>query len=114
MPTVSQKHVTLAFEEFYAERFPTEERDLSPKQQSATILAGKTWLDTAGRFLMMKMVPKYFKERSLEYICQYRPQILFLPRIESKGTVQSTPQKPSKKYAALVKSQGSPLSATAV
>ncbi|KAG0054020.1 hypothetical protein BGZ83_012096 [Gryganskiella cystojenkinii] len=107
IPSVNQKNITRAFEEFYVERFPSDERDLSPKQQSATIMAGKTWLDTAGRFVMMKMVPKYFKERSLEYICQYRPQILFLPRVESKGTVQSTPQRPSKKYAALLKTQAS-------
>jgi len=41
MPNANHKNVTRAFEEFYDERFPTDERDLSPRQQSATILAGK-------------------------------------------------------------------------
>ncbi|KAG0205528.1 hypothetical protein BGX28_002827 [Mortierella sp. GBA30] len=85
MPACSHKNITKAFEEFYSERYPT------------------TWLDSAGRYLLLKIYPKYFKEKSLEYMQSYRPQALFLPRIETKGEVPLTPQRPSKKYAAYVK-----------
>ncbi|KAF9905668.1 hypothetical protein BX616_000960, partial [Lobosporangium transversale] len=66
-----------------------------------------TWLDTAARFVLLKLVPKYFKEKSLEYTLSYRPQALFLPRIETKGTAPLTPQRPSKKYAVYLKAQAS-------
>ncbi|KAF9201127.1 hypothetical protein BGZ49_008640 [Haplosporangium sp. Z 27] len=104
MPSADQKYVTRALDEFYLERFPTTKRDMNSAQELSTILAGKTWLDTAARFLLLKLVPKYFKEKSTEYTMSYRPQALFLPRIESRGTVPMTPQKPSKKYAAYLKS----------
>ncbi|KAG0015352.1 hypothetical protein BGZ80_009900 [Entomortierella chlamydospora] len=106
MPSAEQKHVTKALDDFYLERFPTSKREMNPSQQLSTIMAGKvTWLDTAGRFLLLKLVPKYFKEKSLEYNLSYRPQATFLPRIESKGSVPMTPQRPSKKYAAYLKAQ---------
>ncbi|KAF9114618.1 hypothetical protein BGX27_010283 [Mortierella sp. AM989] len=105
MPSSDQKYVTKALDEFYLERFPTTKKEMNPNQQISTILAGKTWLDTAGRYLLIKLIPKYFKERSLEYTLSYRPQALFLPRIESAGSIPMTPQRPSKKYAAYLKAQ---------
>ncbi|KAG0366221.1 hypothetical protein BGZ54_005655 [Gamsiella multidivaricata] len=105
MPTANQKNITKAFDDFYEERFPTMKKELSASQQMSTVMAGKTWLDSAARWVLLKLVPKYFKEKSLEYTLQYRPQALFLPRIESTGTVPITPQRPSKKYAAYVKAQ---------
>ncbi|KAI1304585.1 hypothetical protein EDD11_005080 [Mortierella claussenii] len=106
MPTANQKNISRALEDFYQERYPTTKKELSATQQMTTVLAGKTWLDSAARYVLLKLVPKYFKEKSLEYTLSYRPQALFLPRIETKGTVAITPQRPSKKYAAYLKSQG--------
>ncbi|KAF9431260.1 hypothetical protein BGZ76_000481 [Entomortierella beljakovae] len=107
MPSSDIKHVNKAFEEFYQERGPTTKKEMNPNQQLSTVMAGKSWLDTAGRFLLIKLVPKYFKEKSLEYALSYRPQATFMPRIESAGAVPMTPQRPSKKYAALQKSLAS-------
>ncbi|CAO3567948.1 unnamed protein product [Mortierella alpina] len=114
MPTSNYKNITKAFEDFYAERYPTVKRELTPTQQMTTVLAAKTWLDSAGRYLLLKTYPKYFKEKSEEYIQSYRPQALFLPRIETKGEIPLTPQRPSKKYAAQAKAQLAAQSATAV
>ncbi|KAF9571183.1 hypothetical protein EC968_000871 [Mortierella alpina] len=114
MPTSNHKNITKALEEFYAERYPTVKRELTPTQQMTSVLAAKTWLDSAGRYLLLKTYPKYFKEKSQEYIQSYRPQALFLPRIETKGEVPLTPQRPSKKYAALAKAQLAAQSATPV
>ncbi|KAI8594433.1 hypothetical protein EDD21DRAFT_89211 [Dissophora ornata] len=105
VPTANQKNITKALDDFYVERYPTMKRELSASQQMSTVLAGKTWLDSAVRYVLLKLVPKYFKEKSLEYTLQYRPQALFLPRVESRGTVPNTPQRPSKKYAAYLKAQ---------
>ncbi|KAF9287817.1 hypothetical protein BGZ68_001234 [Mortierella alpina] len=114
MPTSNHKNITKPFEEFYVERYPTAKRELTPTQQMTTVLAAKTWLDSAGRYVLLKAYPKYFKEKSQEYIQSYRPQALFLPRIESKGEVPLTPQRPSKKYAAQAKAQSTSPSAAAV
>ncbi|KAF9950272.1 hypothetical protein BGZ72_008047 [Mortierella alpina] len=114
MPTCNQKNITKAFEEFYAERYPTVRRELTPTQQITTVLAAKSWLDSAGRYLLLKTYPKYFKEKSQEYIQSYRPQALFLPRVDSKGEIPLTPQRSSKKYAAQVKAQTAAQTATAV
>ncbi|KAF9192032.1 hypothetical protein BGZ50_008868, partial [Haplosporangium sp. Z 11] len=62
-----------------------------------------TWLDSVGRYCLLKLMPKYYKEKSLEYYLSYRPQAVFLPRLEDKGEVPMTPQRASKKYAAQMK-----------
>ncbi|KAF9365294.1 hypothetical protein BGX34_010600 [Mortierella sp. NVP85] len=105
MPTANHKNITKALDDFYVERFPNTKKELNPTQQLSTVLAGKTWLDTAARYVLLKLVPKYHKEKSLEYLLQYRPQALFLPIVESKGTIPNTPQRPSKKYAAYLKAR---------
>ncbi|KAF9190696.1 hypothetical protein BGZ51_008338 [Haplosporangium sp. Z 767] len=103
MPTANQKFITRAFEEYYAERFPTGKKELTPPQQLNLVMAGKTWLDSVGRYCLLKLMPKYYKEKSLEYYLSYRPQAVFLPRLEDKGEVPMTPQRASKKYAAQMK-----------
>ncbi|KAG0304499.1 hypothetical protein BGZ98_005460 [Dissophora globulifera] len=105
MSTPSQKNINKVLDEYYTERFPSVTKELNATQQMLTVLAGKTWLDSAARFVLLKLVPKYFKEKSQEYTLQYRPQALFLPSIESRGSVPNTPQRPSRKYTALQKNQ---------
>ncbi|KAF9088815.1 hypothetical protein BGX23_007110 [Mortierella sp. AD031] len=106
MPTSNQKHITKVFEDFVEERFPTSRRELSPAQQATHVMSGKTWLDAAGRYLLLKLVPRYFKEKSREYISFYRPQAAFLPKVDTRGENPCTPQRPSKKYAAYLKAKG--------
>ncbi|KAF9961313.1 hypothetical protein BGZ65_010953 [Modicella reniformis] len=106
IPTAYPKYITKALDEFYLERFPTTKKELNASQQLSTVLAGKTWLDSAARYVLLKLVPRYFKEKSLEYALQYRPQALFLPIVESKGSIQNTPQRPSKKYTTYLKARG--------
>ncbi|KAG0324609.1 hypothetical protein BGZ99_001614 [Dissophora globulifera] len=113
MSTPSQKNINKALDEFYTERFPSVTKELNATQQMLTVLAGKTWLDSAARFVLLKLVPKYFKEKSQEYTLQYRPQALFLPSIESRGSVPNTPQRPSRKYTALQKNQAAATAAAA-
>ncbi|KAG0223230.1 hypothetical protein BGX31_008636 [Mortierella sp. GBA43] len=108
MPTATQKYISKVLDDFYIERSPNTKKELNSTQQLSTVLAGKashTWLDSAARFVLLKLVPKYYKEKSLEYVLQYRPQALFLPIVESKGSVPNTPQRPSKKYAAALKAR---------
>ncbi|KAG9069680.1 hypothetical protein KI688_009002 [Linnemannia hyalina] len=106
MPISNHKNITKAFDEFYEERFPSPRRELNPTQQATHVMFGRTWLDVAGRYLLLKLVPKYFKEKSRDYINYYRPQAAFLPRVDTKGDNPSTPQRTSKKYANYLKSKG--------
>ncbi|KAF9924522.1 hypothetical protein FBU30_005542 [Linnemannia zychae] len=106
MPTSNHKNILKAFEDFVEERFPNSRRELSPSQQTTLVLSGKTWLDSAGRFLALKLLPRYFKEKSRDYLSYYRPQANFLPKVETRGDSPATAQRPSKKYAAYLKSKG--------
>ncbi|KAF9541476.1 hypothetical protein EC957_003036 [Mortierella hygrophila] len=106
MPASNHKNITKAFDEFYDERFPSPRRELTPTQQATHVMFGRTWLDVAGRYLLLKLVPKYFKEKSRDYINYYRPQAAFLPRVETRGDNPPTPQRTSKKYANYLRTRG--------
>jgi hypothetical protein len=50
------------------------------------------------RRLIFNWVPKSIQTKQFFKDASYRPQIMFLPQVENRGTVAVLPQKPSKKY----------------
>ncbi|KAF9571182.1 hypothetical protein EC968_000870 [Mortierella alpina] len=102
MPSASFKHIGSAFNEYYQERFPTMTSELAASQQMGKVMAGQSRFDTITRHILLNYVPKWFKEKNLEYAATYRPQATFLPMVENRGTLPVKAQKKSKKYAQLL------------
>ncbi|KAG9319873.1 hypothetical protein KVV02_005923 [Mortierella alpina] len=102
MPSSSFKHIGSAFNEYYQERFPTMTSELASSQQMGKVMAGQSRFDTITRHILLNYVPKWFKEKNLEYTASYRPQATFLPMVENRGTLPVKAQKKSKKYAKII------------
>ncbi|KAF9950273.1 hypothetical protein BGZ72_008048 [Mortierella alpina] len=102
MPSSSFKHIGAAFSEYYQERFPTMTSELASSQQMGKVMAGQSRFDIISRYILLNYVPKWFKEKNLEYTASYRPQATFLPMVENRGTLPVKAQKKSKKYVKMI------------
>ncbi|KAG0218973.1 hypothetical protein BGX33_005239 [Mortierella sp. NVP41] len=98
--SATPENIKAAFKEYYDIRYPHAKQDLHNSQRMAKVLAGQTWLDSLTRSIVLGYLPKSIQQKSTENGMRYRPQLSYLPQVESRGSVPPLPQMTSKRLAA--------------
>ncbi|KAF9028105.1 hypothetical protein BGZ52_000208 [Haplosporangium bisporale] len=96
--SATSENIHHAFADYRAQRFPKAKYQMDKAKVMATIQYGQTWKDRAIRHVIFNWIPKSIQTEQLLKDTTYRPQVMFLPNIENRGTVVLEPQRPCKKY----------------
>ncbi|KAG0215954.1 hypothetical protein BGX28_007180 [Mortierella sp. GBA30] len=100
LPDLTPKSITAAFLDYKEQRYPQAKKLIGISKMNALITTGQTILDRILRYATLSLVPRWLQHAHLRQGVEYRPQIMFLPLIDDKGTVPSLPRNPSKRYQA--------------
>ncbi|KAG0033344.1 hypothetical protein BGZ81_008678 [Podila clonocystis] len=96
--SVTPENINEAFADYRNQRYPKAKYQIDKSKVMATIQYGQTWKDRAIRHIIFNWIPKSIQTEQFLKDTTYRPQVMFLPNIENRGTVVLEPQRPCKKY----------------
>lgn len=94
----SVKSLKAAFQHYYDQRYQRSKSDYNLSQMLAKVLFGQTWSDRLLRTITFKYIPQSFLNKQFSKVARYRPQIMWLPLAENRGSVAPLPQVPCKRY----------------
>ena len=98
MKDKSAKSLTDAFQSYYSQRYERAKDAYNLSQMVAKIMSGQSWSDRLLRTILLKYLPHSVQQKQYVKAALYRPQIMFLPLIENRGSVAPVPQKPCQRY----------------
>ncbi|KAF9285413.1 hypothetical protein BGZ74_001497 [Mortierella antarctica] len=96
--SATPENIHEAFADYRSQRYPKAKYQIDKSKVMATIQYGQTWKDRAIRHIIFNWIPKSIQTEQFLKDTTYRPQVMFLPNIENRGTVVLEPQQPCKKY----------------
>ncbi|KAI1297727.1 hypothetical protein EDD11_007007 [Mortierella claussenii] len=96
--STSHQDIEAALQAYRDQRYAHAKEQVRNSNVSGKLLYGQTWLAKTIRKVVMYFMPKEFEKSSLTSSAAYRPQATFLPRAQTRGTLEIVPQKPSKRY----------------
>ena len=82
---------------YYEQRYEQAKAHYRLSEMLSKVLSGQTWTDRLFRKVLMNL-PQWVQQAEYAKSAEYRPQIMFLPQIENRGTIPALPQKPCKRY----------------
>ncbi|KAG0042590.1 hypothetical protein BGZ83_000288 [Gryganskiella cystojenkinii] len=94
----SVKSLKAAFQSYYNQRYERSKEAYNMSQMLAKVMMGQTWSDRLLRTIMLKYLPRSVQQRQFEKGALYRPQVMFLPLVENRGSVTPLPQVPCQRY----------------
>ncbi|GJJ77245.1 hypothetical protein EMPS_09604 [Entomortierella parvispora] len=94
----SAKSVKAAFQSYYEQRYPMAEKVYQMSGVLSKVISGRAWHDRLVRWLAMTILPQSIQKRQYVKEVAYRPQVMFLPVVDSPDMVPALPQKPCKRY----------------
>ncbi|KAG0078945.1 hypothetical protein BGZ93_005582 [Podila epicladia] len=96
--SATPENIHEAFADYRSQRYPKAKYQIDKSKVMATIQYGQTWKDRVIRHIIFNWIPKSIQTELFLKDTTYRPQVMFLPNIENRGTVVLEPQQPCKKY----------------
>ncbi|KAI7824106.1 hypothetical protein BC939DRAFT_450581 [Gamsiella multidivaricata] len=99
MGVPTQENIEAAFQSYRGQRYPRAKADVAASKFMSRLMSGQQWLDRLVRWLVFQHLPTWVSTRSFTKAASYRPQAVFLPLIENRGTGPVLPQTPSKRAA---------------
>ncbi|KAF9434845.1 hypothetical protein BGZ76_007331 [Entomortierella beljakovae] len=97
---LSTSDVAAALEDYKQQRHIHAKTAVETSASAGKLLYGQTWFEKLLRKIIFGWMPKWLEENNLKKSAAYQPQVTFLPLIPKKGTLQTIPQKMSKRYQA--------------
>jgi len=94
----SAKSLKAAFQSYYEQRYGRSKESYNLSQMVAKIMFGQTWSDRLLRTITLKYLPQSVQQKQFSKAAMYRPQIMWLPQIENRGSVAPLPQVPCVRY----------------
>ncbi|KAF9200242.1 hypothetical protein BGZ49_009544, partial [Haplosporangium sp. Z 27] len=92
MVDTSSASVRWAFDSYYNQRFPDADIVFQNSAQMSKVISTQKWTERAARYIMSNYMPHWLLNKKHEKDMAFRPQINWLPLIESKGTGEVLPQ----------------------
>ncbi|KAG0354059.1 hypothetical protein BGZ54_001869 [Gamsiella multidivaricata] len=92
IPDNSMKNITVALQGYYRQRYPRSFMQFRRSNGMSKILAGQTWMERALRYVLLNYIPDWVQQRSFAKTLEYRPQIAWLPLVETRGSGHVVPQ----------------------
>ncbi|KAF9101461.1 hypothetical protein BGX27_011477, partial [Mortierella sp. AM989] len=92
MKDLTTKSVVAGFDNYYKQRFPEAEVQAKNSDILTKVLFGQKKMDKFSRHLMLHFLPYWVIQRKLDSDLAYRPQVNWLPMIETRGTGKVLPQ----------------------
>ncbi|KAG0294842.1 hypothetical protein BGZ97_004960 [Linnemannia gamsii] len=103
----SYKNIKAALSDYKDERFGLVEEQYGHSRISAKLLFGHTFWERIFRYVIFNWLPASVQKKQLIRDSAYRPQAVFLPPAPKRGTMDVTPQRPSKRVQQEVEEQES-------
>ncbi|KAI1297728.1 hypothetical protein EDD11_007008 [Mortierella claussenii] len=94
----SRHDVDAALKDYREQRFVYAKQAVDNSAMSGKLLYGQTWFERLLRKAVMGWMPKWLEETNLKKSAAYQPLATFLPSPKKRGTIQTTPQRPSRRY----------------
>ncbi|KAF8949045.1 hypothetical protein BGZ46_005224, partial [Entomortierella lignicola] len=88
----SSASIRSALDSYYKQRFPEAEAQLKNSANLSKLMSGQRWHERLSRYLILKYTPYWLMEIQQEKDFAARPQINWLPLVESQGTGKVLPQ----------------------
>ncbi|KAF9198677.1 hypothetical protein BGZ49_000424 [Haplosporangium sp. Z 27] len=88
----SSASIRSALDSYYKQRFPEAEAQLKNSANLSELMSGQRWHERLSRYLILKYTPYWLMEIQQEKDFAARPQINWLPLVESQGTGKVLPQ----------------------
>ncbi|KAG0293458.1 hypothetical protein BGZ96_002800 [Linnemannia gamsii] len=93
----SFENIEQALNDYKEDRFDAIKDQYPLSHMSAKLIYGHTLLERIFRYIIFNWMPKSIQMKQIEMSTAYRPQANFLPQAPRRGTLETTPQKPSKR-----------------
>ncbi|KAG0043519.1 hypothetical protein BGZ83_011326, partial [Gryganskiella cystojenkinii] len=110
----SVKSLKAAFQSYYDQRYERAKEAYNLSQMVGKIMTGQSWSDRLLRTIMLKYLPHSIQQKQYAKAALYRPQIMWLPLAENRGSVAPLPQIPCKRYLKECKATEDGKKATAI
>ncbi|KAF9112373.1 hypothetical protein BGX27_003479 [Mortierella sp. AM989] len=92
MVDASEEKITEAFKDYCTQRFERSHAQIKYSAAMSTIINGQTMKQKVIRHLFLSYIPEWMLKKNIEKSLAYRPQIAWMPMVESRGTGQVLPQ----------------------
>ncbi|KAF9426460.1 hypothetical protein BGZ76_002757 [Entomortierella beljakovae] len=92
MKDSSAKSITLAFDEYYTERFEYANFAFNSSTGMAKLLNGQKFSERLFRKFVLNCIPTWAFNASFAKAAGYRPQVAWLPLVENRGNRKAFPQ----------------------
>ncbi|KAF9570514.1 hypothetical protein EC968_001736 [Mortierella alpina] len=92
LPNVSQRNITMVFEEYYSQRSKIAKAALANSRQFGKVMGDRGPVSRLIRSIFLQHMPAWMTRYSNTQRIQYRPQLHFLPQIPERGSVKGRPQ----------------------
>lgn len=105
----SYKNVRAAFKDYKSQRESHVQFSMERSVTMGKLMFGQTFMERLMRKVVYNM-PLWLQSKGYLKMCEYRPQVMYLPQAPNPGSLPVLPQKPCKRY----NPQATTLPATAV
>lgn len=93
----SYRNIRAAFKDFKAQRESHVKFSMERSVTMGKLMFGQKFLERQMRKIVYNM-PLWLQSKGYLKMCEYRPQVMYLPQAPNPGSLPVLPQKPCKRY----------------